>query len=332
MTEAGKKKGWGHWTRCKALAQAFEKNGFDVTMIIDTEKENESVFRGLPTFFLDWKKNTSQWDKYFRSANIVVIDSYLAKKSLYNKIANKKSCLPIYFDDYQRLQYPRGIVLNASVGTEKVFYPRSITHDSLQGGKYSLVRQEFWLKPDRRIRKKISHVLITFGGGEYSDFLLNLLEEISKLNLGLHFHVVVANPMSLRQFKNKISIKFYSMISARQMRNLMLKCDVAISGGGQTLNELCCCKLPVIGICFAENQKEHLKNWAKTGFVKLAGDFDAESKTILNVTKIITKLTSSNERKKMLSKINAGVDGQGAMRIVSYIKNYDKAEGPKNEV
>jgi spore coat polysaccharide biosynthesis predicted glycosyltransferase SpsG len=143
----------------------------------------------------------------------------------------------------------------------------------------------------------------------------------------LHLHVV-APRTELK--KGSSSIKFYSDLSAIQMRQIMLKCDLAISGGGQTLNELACCRVPVIGICFAENQRKHLSNWARTGFLQIAGDFN-HPMTVAKILKALTKL-DYRQRKQMLCGVGGVVDGCGAARVVDFIKERIKESNCEDRI
>ncbi|NLV76359.1 MAG: UDP-2,4-diacetamido-2,4,6-trideoxy-beta-L-altropyranose hydrolase, partial [Tissierellia bacterium] len=48
------------------------------------------------------------------------------------------------------------------------------------------------------------------------------------------------------------NVKFY--MNVKNMKNLMINNDLAISAGGNTLYELCACGIPTIAIIIADNQ------------------------------------------------------------------------------
>ena len=102
------------------------------------------------------------------------------------------------------------------------------------------------------------------------------------------------------------------------MLDLMLRCDVCISGGGQTTNELARVGVPAIGINYAKNQELNLKNWQRVGFLDYVGLFDNEN-ILKNIVKALQNLKSFKNR-RIKSKIGKRcVDGRGVKRILSNV-------------
>jgi spore coat polysaccharide biosynthesis predicted glycosyltransferase SpsG len=104
------------------------------------------------------------------------------------------------------------------------------------------------------------------------------------------------------------------------MLELMLKTDICISGGGQTIYELARVGVPTIGICFAENQMLNLKNWMKIGFMNFVG-WNNEENVFERIKNIIHKM-DYNKRFKMSQVGRKFVNGQGAIRVVEKITHY----------
>ena len=117
-------------------------------------------------------------------------------------------------------------------------------------------------------------------------------------------------------------IKLKDKLCEKEMINFMLKCDIAISGGGQTTYELARCGIPTIGICYANNQLLNLKYGEKAGYLKFAGWF--ENKHLLYNIKRLFKSFDYVERSRMNIIGKKLVDGQGGLRIVNkLIKEYE---------
>ena len=146
-------------------------------------------------------------------------------------------------DDYNRIDYPKGIVVNPSICGDKLDYLRKSDTIYLLGKDYIILRKEFWNVPEKKISKKIKNVLITFGGMNNYD-LANKIGDYLKEKFNIKIYIV--------NVKN-------NKLTAKEMLNLMLESDVCISGGGQTTYELARVGVPTIGICLAENQK--FKTW-----------------------------------------------------------------------
>jgi len=166
------------------------------------------------------------------------------------------------------------------------------------------LRKEFWKVPEKKINKDMENILVTFGGIDCSDWvykIVNYLEE--KFN----FIFCIVDPV-----KNRVNTK--------EMLNLMLKADVCISGGGQTMNELARVGVPTIGICFAENQVLNLIEWHRKNFIEYVGWYN-EKGLLEKIAGAINIFTPYKERVKR-SKIGRDyVDGYGAKRIADVLIN-----------
>ena len=53
-----------------------------------------------------------------KNADIAIIDSYLAKKFFYENLSYIVKT-PVYIDDYKRLDYPKGFVVNGNINAEE---------------------------------------------------------------------------------------------------------------------------------------------------------------------------------------------------------------------
>lgn len=75
--------------------------------------------------------------------NIVIIDSYLAGIKNYEIVCqNKKHAL--FIDDFNRLNYPCGHILNGSIGIDEKYYSKKEGLIYLLGTKYIPLRKPFW--------------------------------------------------------------------------------------------------------------------------------------------------------------------------------------------
>jgi spore coat polysaccharide biosynthesis predicted glycosyltransferase SpsG len=101
------------------------------------------------------------------------------------------------------------------------------------------------------------------------------------------------------------------------MKKLMLRCDVAICGGGQTTNELAACGLPIIGVRLAKNQNPNIRGWQQSGVLMLAGS-PSDPKLFLKINRILQTMTW-RERKCIAQMGQKLLDGKGALRAVQGI-------------
>ena len=300
LTEGGGKKGFGHITRCISLYQAFRERKIASTLIVNGDNKIRSLLKGNKFYFFNWLTEKERLFKLVKGADSVVVDSYLARPEFYKRISELVK-LPVYLDDYKKIGYPSGVVVNGSVYAKALRYPKNKKVIYLLGSKFIPLRKEFWQVAGKKINREIKNVLVTFGGMEK----YGLMDDLSNfLKSKFDFNVTAIDTRNRRR-------------SARIMLSTMLKNDLCISGGGQTIYELARCGLPAIGVCFADNQLLNLQNWEKAGFLRFSG-WHNEKNLFGNIENILAPL--DYEKRKEMSRIGKDfVDGQGARRIIKEI-------------
>jgi len=302
LTEGGGKIGIGHITRCIALYQALEEKGDSVKLILSAEANLVDFISGINCQRFNWVAEQDVISDLIIDYEFVIIDSYLAKVSLYNKISEIKCGNLLMIDDCNRLEYPRGIVLNSLIYGKKLNYSRNEGVTYFLGEDFVMLRKAFWEVPEKKINKEVKEVLITFGGV----FNESLVEKIvDSLKCRFQFNVQI-----LGGVKNKID--------ENKVLDLMINADICISAGGQTTYELARVGVPTIGICFTENQRMNLEAWEETGFLQYAGWY--------NDLNLIDRLINKFEKiqfydlRRKISQIGRNiVDGAGARRISSLL-------------
>jgi UDP-2,4-diacetamido-2,4,6-trideoxy-beta-L-altropyranose hydrolase len=256
LTEAGSTIGFGHLTRSIALYQGFDEEKIDVEIVVNWDREAEYLLKGIKHKIFNWLQNRNTIFETIKEMDIVIIDSYTADLEFYQQVS-KIVRIPVYIDDYVRLDYPRGTVISPSIYGDKLNYPEKDGVRYLLGKDYIILRKEFWDVPEKKIKRKIKNILITFGGANHQ----NLAKKFSEyLKDKFNFNIYIVDPR----------MKF----TAKDMVNFMLKADLCISGGGQTTYELARVGVPTIGICFAENQLNNLIYGQKEGYLKFVGWYD----------------------------------------------------------
>lgn len=333
ITEGGLRLGFGHLTRCIALYQAFEERGYKPELIINGDESILSFVKDKDYQIMDWIKEQDKLRKITKSSDAVVMDSYLAPKSLYENISSilysqpqyqpkSKSKSLLMIDDYQRINYSQGIVINPSIYGDKLDYPKNDQVEYLLGKDYIILRKEFWDVPEKKINKDVKDVLITLGGINNENFLKKLLKFLSITFSNFNYHVITNSNFDLPPKADPPladNLNLYSNLSAQEMINLMFKADICISGGGQTTYELARVGLPTIGICFADNQTGNLKYGNLSGYLRYEGDSNDDS--LLSKIKDAFEETIPFEQRVKMSRLGRGnVDGKGAKRIVKFLK------------
>lgn len=331
ITEGGQDIGFGHITRCASLYEALKRKKINPTLIINDSRAKE-LLKGKNYRIFNWLKERDKLFKIITNAEIVIIDSYLANIAFYDKVSRLVS-IPVYIDDTKRLDYPKGVVVNGSVYAEEINYPKKENITYLLGARYIPLRKEFWAVPDKKIKKSIKNILITFGGNDARNITTKILDFLNREYPDLIKNVIIGrgfkNVEAIRKLKTeKTNFIFYPDV--RIMKNLMVGSDVAISGGGQTLYELARVGVPTIAVAVSENQLGNVKGLQKAGFIKNIGWW--KNKALLNrLYKGIEELTPYEEMAKRCEIGKKLVDGKGAERIVSAIVKVHFQKKIKNE-
>jgi UDP-4-amino-4,6-dideoxy-N-acetyl-beta-L-altrosamine N-acetyltransferase len=126
FTEAGGAYGYGHLTRCTAVADGFAAFGFAAEIFCRGDGRS------------DWERDGAAFD----GCDIVVIDSYTAAIDVYER-ASKTARVCVWLDDFCRLNYPNGIIHNCA--------------------DVPLLRKEFWSAAKKEIQKSVQNVFINLG-------------------------------------------------------------------------------------------------------------------------------------------------------------------------
>lgn len=321
FTEGSNRFGWGHIMRCFALAKAFAKKEFEVSFVVDGDGEATKIIQDFSVLTGNWKTETSFIEKTLFHESIAIIDSYHATVETYQFIKSKARAIA-FLDDYNRLDYPDGILINGTIGAEKIAYPAKPNKRMLVGSKFVILRPEFTFPlPVRTFPEKIQTLLLMFGGTDPLHLTQKILPLITKRYPRAKKHVIVGTEnyqkLSFHTGLDNYTL-LHSHIEATLMRTLMLQSDLALSAAGQTINELAVCGLPSILFKTAENQRYNLEGWKEKGFIPSFIDATASWETS-ELTQLLDQMDAASERKDRSKKGLTAIDTKGSARIASRI-------------
>ena len=258
LTDAGGQYGLGHLSRTLAIAQGLKSKGMDFNFYIRGNYNSNDLTDEFSYIRFDWINNPiNVIDK------IVILDSYDADKDLCKKIyQNAKKVL--FIDDYNRIPYPGGFVLNSVIGAESINYPKNEKIKYLLGIKYHPLRKEFWDVPKKNINKKIKKILITFGGSDVKNKTPEILKILTNNYPNIEKKIIIGSDfININKIKKYVDEKTTLIYSpdAKKIKEEMFDCDYAISAAGQTLYELARIGVPTYAVQVADNQKNNILNW-----------------------------------------------------------------------
>lgn len=332
LTEGSKAIGYGHISRCSALAQAFSKikPGINVKFIVRTDKQAKVFLASNNVNFvsLDWLKRVDRIQELVRDETIIIVDSYQAPQNFYKRLYMfEYKPFVVAMDDYNRIRYDADAIINVSVANKRdASYKKRKGVKYLTGNKYTILRREFCGIFKKNINKEVKDVLIVFGGAEWYKLITNIINLLNSRGFNLH---IVSPDKSVCDFAKNIGYYSYSNLNAKEMCSLMLKIDLCIAGGGQTINELAYLGVPTIAICLARNQLENIKHWENTGFLEYIGWYHDE-KLFKRLTNAVNKFVPYKERIRRNKVGRSCVDGKGVLRVTAWILEKSAYSKQKN--
>jgi len=297
--------------RTMALAEELKKD-FDVFYICSNKNEFDA---GRKTIL---EKGYSVYsDTEYKTGNLLIIDMYGIDEN-YITMYRKQFDKIMYIDDLHELKYyDCDILLNRNIGSEDIKYNIRKGGQILLGGKYCILRKEFY-RSFKTFNESVKEVLITLGGSDVTNSSAELAKVIS--NFGFNVSIAIGAGFSYENKKRLEDIKsdkiklYYEPV----MADMYEKCDIAVSALGGSLFELCALGVPFVGVTAADNQMETAYIGEKKGLFKYGGDLRNYNKT--DFIKAFNFIAYNvEERKKVYDSQRKAVDINGTKNIVNCI-------------
>jgi len=251
----------------------------------------------------------------------LIVDSYDVTGAC---LATLDGVTVIVIDDLADRDLPVDLVINGGADASDLVYRVAADTRLLLGPRYSLLREEFGLGATREIRQAPQRVLITVGGED--EFALTpRLVAWTRQVLGMAVIDVVIGPF----FTAETTVEMARMAredrriavheAPEGMRDLMLGCDIAVTGGGQTAYELAATGTPAVAITIADNQVGGVRALAAAGVLACAGN-SGDPDLAERMQTVLRELAArSLERRAMSEAARRLVDGRGTARAAQAI-------------
>ncbi len=300
FTEAGSEKGMGHLIRCQTIANEFEQNNIEINFFLDSDINYDYKFKNLTYFKWEELNINIHYD-------VIFIDSYEATEDIYNTL-QKKTNLGIYIDDYERIDYPKGIIVNFAPDSKELFFKnRNKNSEYLLGLDYIPIRKEFLKYKNLKKEKKL---FIMLGGSDTANLSLNIIEALKDIDIK---KVIVSNnEITSNKLSKYDNVKVLFQSNDDELIKEMATSSYAISTASMSLYELSFLQIPTIIITVSQNQITGVSQMLKN---KLAISYVDTMR--LNWEKNISfQLKNLMEYKQI---VDNQIDGLGVKRIYEYI-------------
>ena len=326
-TTAGSTIGLGHLRRCLTLAQVLMAMNAKVHFLLRGEQSAIGFLEkyGFPGKLLeesaDWGLQQSLEYCVENRANVLVIDSYPIEPKDIKGFQGKV----VVIDDLCDRSLPVDLIINGSVNGGACIYQKLPSTKLLLGPQYILLREAFSQKVCRRIRSQIDRILITVGGMDSMPLISDLVtwtrETIEHVHIDLILGPFVQGGKDyecLGQWHDDPFLCVHK--DPTNLYDLMMGCDIAITGGGQTTYELAATGTPALAIQMADNQIHNLEGFSRKGTLNWIGGV-SDTNLREQFQDALGRLARSLKERQAMSK--AGpliVDGGGAKRVAQVVK------------
>lgn len=326
LTEAGANIGFGHYTRCTAIANRWAKKYSESPVKMLLHEVGGTKLQVAHGQHFDWRANLPKVLASTSSYDAVLVDSYLATESELARLREAfKLCAVI--DDYQRMAYPVHLVINPNVHGNKLDTTAQ-TGQWIGGPKYIILREAFRKRVKNKVRTgELKRVAVTVGGSDYRSLLRPLTKWMAQAGLEVKALCGNAERAAAVQaaFGKNSGVEALGLLDAKAMYNAFDWADVVITAAGQTTHELASMGKPSIAFSIDHDQDNNLNFYHNAGFLLDAlhwDDADFQQKILAQ----LQTLRDESVQKKVGKAGKAAVDGKGVKRIVKLIKGYGEDE------
>lgn len=319
--------GFGHLSRCLAVAAGLGARGWSVDFVTRKPSADKVRDAGFGMRLLeddtsaDIERTLVAGLARSLGARLIVVDHYEIDAAYHAALRATQATLVI-IDDLGRHGIGADIVVNQNIYASEALYPAAEGCRMLLGPRFALLRPEFLTcrRPSSSEIPPVPTVLVTLGGGETGEMAWVAVEGLLRVGAELGIVVVLGpgaaptGPLE-RAARGRLRI----VRDPADMAGLMIRCDLAICGGGTTCLELACVGVPALVIIMADNQRRNAEALAAAGIAVSLGEHAAVTPATVE-TAVTRLLHDADLRRRMADRGQALVDGRGVERLLAEIE------------
>ncbi len=307
-TSAGGKLGWGNLHRVLIFYDYFKKKkSFNIHLFVkgnkdvfDFLKKKKVKFSKINNFNL--KKEESKLKKIGKAnlSFIEVLNPTLGLQKIYKDNSKKL----VVLDDILKSKYISEILFSCQ--TNKISIKKRIKQTIYNDFKYFPLRDNFnpFLNKKKRIRKKISKVVVFLGGGNYRSIYLKVAKILNNMNFRVDFLVGSERCGDIKRKVESLNKNFNLFINLKNIPKKIFESDLVICGGGYTKIETAYLKTPLISLSVQKHQNNLAKNFrAQFGidFIRFKGNYDPTLKKLIIKQNFKKRMSISNKFSRYFS-------------------------------
>lgn len=316
--------GFGHLIRTQALAHQLEKLGAEL-VFFSRNPENIKGFAAVELTADSMEDEDRLVISCLRKYDIdmLIIDSYNYNQNRLD-LMGELAAATVYIDDTNFCLFNTTFVANGNLYAPRLDYRGRAQF--LLGSDYLMMRDDFSGIGKRTVRPKVEDILLTFGAADTENItpaLLKLLIDYHRFK-AIRWHIVVGPA-----FRNSDEIEYLArtrdnmlVYYSPAMKDLMDRCDIAVSAAGSTTYELAACGIPAVLLVVADNQLMLAEEADRQQIAINLGWCHRLNKNVLYGA--LDKLIGDSVvRQTITDRGQAVIDGRGTERLAKLLISYD---------
>jgi spore coat polysaccharide biosynthesis predicted glycosyltransferase SpsG len=307
-TSAGGKLGWGNLHRILIFYDYFKKKKSLNTYLF--VKGNEDVFnflkkkkvKFLKINNLSLKKEELKLKKIGKAdiSFIEVLNPTLSLQKIYKDNSKKL----VVLDDILKSNYISEILFSCQKNNNPI--KKDIKQIIYNDFKYFPLRDNFnpFLNKKKKIRKKISKVVVFLGGGNYRSVYLKVAKILNNMNFRVDFLVGSERCGNIKSKVESLNRNFNLFVNLKNIPKKIFEADLVICGGGYTKIETAYLKTPLICLSVQKHQNNLAENFrAQFGieFIRFKKNYDPILKKLIMKQNFKKRMSISNKFSRYFS-------------------------------
>ena len=270
--------GFGHLSRCIALAEAFRLSDIRSTFagLFDSAAQDQIRISGFDRVDFTDPVNTNSADRRRLadlmtgdSSTFFIVDSYRADESYLSALKTLGSSV-VVIDDFMALEaYPCDVVLNFTWEASSLGYPDGPAH--LLGPAYFPARRRLVeLRPRSIARQRpgcIRNLLIAIGGADPKRIAARLVRILRADHAGICLRVIAANEADLDDTLTDFAPGSAVLPRQPDLSEQLSWADASITGGGLIKYESAFMGVPGAAVSQNEGQAVETRALTRAGLV-----------------------------------------------------------------
>ena len=321
--------GFGHLSRCVALAEALEAHGVQSHFagLFDPTARDQISASGFACEGLSLPVNSGDDAREIAAhkAELVIVDSYRADSAYLAGLQSQSSAL-VVIDDFCKLDaYPCDVILNFTSEAPELAYPEAPAR--LLGPQYLLTRRKLVEARARSVERQRTgpacNVLIAVGGSDPKGITARLVRLLGERG-DVVVHAIAQDTAELTPLLAGFAEGSRALPRQPDLSQPLLWADVAITGGGLIKYESAYMSVPCAAIAQNEGQDGETQVFQAAGLVFDLGLADRVSDMEL-AERLDTFLGDEKLRAAMATKMQASFPpdpgNNAAKAILEAIRN-----------